>query len=171
IQPYASKRVPDVAEDSRRRLPAVGSVLTHELLAESLHRRGRLAVRRAVRSAIEELRQDLETGQPASADPLAIAQRSIERLETDQTSLREVINATGVILHTGLGRAPLARHAVAAVVLAGSGYCNLELELDEGKRGRRTARISELLQAVTGAEAATVVNNNAGATVLALRAL
>src|SRR5262249_45917445 len=101
----------------------------------------------------------------------SVAQRSIELLEGDRTALRKVLNATGVILHTGLGRAPLAPAAVAAVAEAGSGYCDLELDLEQGKRGRRSARIAGLLRDAIGAEAATVVNNNAGATVLALRAL
>ena len=82
-----------------------------------------------------------------------------------------VINATGILLHTGLGRAPLADEAVAAVVEVARGYCNLELDLESGTRGRRNAGIARLLCELTGAEAATAVNNNAGATVLALRAL
>ena len=85
--------------------------------------------------------------------------------------MRAVINATGVMLHTGLGRAPLAPEAVAAVAEVASGYCNLELDLDDGMRGRRASGIAGLLRELTGAEAATVVNNNAGATVLALRAM
>ena len=75
------------------------------------------------------------------------------------------------MLHTGLGRAPLAAEAIAAVAEVAAGYCNLELDLDDGARGRRTSGIAGLLRELTGAEAATVVNNNAGATVLALRAL
>ena len=86
-------------------------------------------------------------------------------------SLRPVINATGILLHTGLGRAPLAEEAVTAVTEVARGYCNLELDLEEGSRGRRTGGIARLLCDATGAEAATAVNNNAGATVLALKAL
>src|SRR5262249_44091891 len=85
--------------------------------------------------------------------------------------LRPVINATGILLHTGLGRAPLAREAIAAVAVSASGYCNLEIDLEEGTRGHRTTGVASLLRELTGAEAATAVNNTAGATVLALRAL
>ncbi len=82
-----------------------------------------------------------------------------------------MINATGVLLHTGLGRAPLALEAIEAVDSVARGYCSLELDLDDGDRGRRTAGIERLLCELTGAQAATAVNNNAGATVLALKAL
>jgi L-seryl-tRNA(Ser) seleniumtransferase len=152
-------------------LPPVSAVLEHELLAESVRERGRIAVRRAVRTALEELRRGIREGRDHPADTASVAQRSQEILESDRAALRPVINATGVLLHTGLGRAPLAREAVAAVAAVAAGYCNLEFDLEDGTRGRRTARIAELLREVTGAEAATVVNNNAGATVLALRAL
>ncbi len=82
-----------------------------------------------------------------------------------------MLNATGVLLHTGLGRAPLAEEAAAAAARAGQNYCNLELELHDGSRGKRTSGIARLVCELTGAEAATAVNNNAGAVVLALRAL
>ena len=110
-------------------------------------------------------------GGRSQADLTSVARRSREILEQERALLRPVINATGVLLHTGLGRAPLAAEAVAAVAEAASGYCNLELDLDDGTRGRRTSGIAGLLRELTGAEAATVVNNNAGATVMALRAL
>ncbi len=128
-------------------------------------------LRRAVRQAMEEIRRDLSEGKPIAVDPTRVAQRSREILEQERAVLRPVINATGVLLHTGLGRAPLAAEAVAAVAEASSGYCNLEWDLEDGTRGRRTAGIAGLLRDLTGAEAATVVNNNAGATVMALRAL
>ncbi len=90
---------------------------------------------------------------------------------TDRPVLRPVLNASGVLLHTGLGRAPLAAEAVEAVDQVARGYCNLEFDLERGERGRRTSGVSELLRRLTGAEQATVVNNNAAGTVLALRAL
>jgi L-seryl-tRNA(Ser) seleniumtransferase len=160
-----------VESDARRRLPAVSAVLEHELLVEAMHGRGRIAVRRAVRRALEELRRGLQEGIEVPADPASVARRSREILESERAMLRPVINATGVLLHTGLGRAPLAPEAVAAVEAVAAGYCNLELDLADGTRGRRTGGIAGLLRELTGAEAATVVNNNAGATVLALRAL
>jgi L-seryl-tRNA(Ser) seleniumtransferase len=113
----------------------------------------------------------LRRGSDGPPDAESLARRSREILESQRGGLRAVINATGVLLHTGLGRAPLANEAIAAVVAAARGYCNLELDLEAGTRGTRTATIARLLRELTGAQAATAVNNNAGATVLALRAL
>ncbi len=157
--------------DGRRRLPPVDAILNEGLLADALRVRGRVAVRRAVRTVMDELRSGLVEGTPVTLDVRGIAGRSLEVLERDRRSLRSVINATGILLHTGLGRAPLAREAIEAVSEVAAGYCNLEFELDDGARGRRTSGVAGLLRELTGAEAATVVNNNAGATVLALRAL
>ncbi len=157
--------------DGRRRLPPVDAILRESLLADALRVRGRLAVRSAVRTVVEDLRHALRDGEPAAVDSESVARRVIDILGRDRRSLRPVINATGVLLHTGLGRAPLAVEAIEAVVEVARGYCNLELDLDAGGRGKRTSGVADLLRELTGAEAATVVNNNAGATVLALRAL
>ena len=158
-------------DDVRRKLPPVSVVMANDLLVHPIRERGRVAVRGAVRQALEELRRSSSEGCPIAANPSSVAQRSREILDGERRLLRPVINATGVLLHTGLGRAPMAAEAVRAVAEAASGYCNLELDLDEGTRGRRTSAIAGLLRELTGAEAATVVNNNAGATVMALRAL
>ena len=104
-------------------------------------------------------------------DPLSLAGRSLQILQSEQGTIRPVINATGILLHTGLGRAPLAAEAIEAVAAVARGYCSLEFELETGARGRRTTGIERLICELTGAAAATAVNNNAGATVLALRAL
>ena len=85
--------------------------------------------------------------------------------------LRQVINATGVLLHTNLGRAPMAEAAAEAAALAAKGYLNLELDLETGKRSHRPDAIRPWLKRLLGCESATVVNNNAAATVIALRAL
>jgi L-seryl-tRNA(Ser) seleniumtransferase len=160
-----------VDRDALRRLPPVGAVLEHEFLVDAVGARGRSAVLRAVRAALEEARCALRDGMEPAADPASLARRSRAILEGEHTTLRPVINATGVLLHTGLGRAPLADEAVAAVALVARGYCNLEIDLERGTRGRRTAGVARLLRELTGAAAATAVNNNAGASVLALRAL
>jgi L-seryl-tRNA(Ser) seleniumtransferase len=160
-----------VDQDALRRLPPVKAVLEHDVLVEAVRERGRAAVLRAVRTALEQARWGLRQGIDLSGDAGSLARRSREILECERATLRPVLNATGILLHTGLGRAPLADEAVAAVALVARGYCNLELDLDDGTRGRRTSGISRLLCTLTGAEAATAVNNNAGAMVLALRAL
>ena len=160
-----------IAPTALRQLPPVNAVLEHDELAVVRQLRGREAVVRAVRAAIGEARLSLQNGQYAAVDALSLARRAREIVLNTRPLLRPVINATGILLHTGLGRAPLAAEAVEAVTAVARGYCNLEFDLEEGERGRRTSGIARLLRELTGAEAATVVNNNAGATVLALRAL
>lgn len=148
----------------------MNAVLDCSELAESLFL-GREAVVRAVRGALSEAREALRKGLPAPVDPRSLACRAVAILSSERPHLRRVLNASGILLHTGLGRAPLAEDAIAAVGEVARGYCNLEIDLATGERGRRTAGVAELLRRLTGAEAATVVNNNAGATILALRAL
>jgi L-seryl-tRNA(Ser) seleniumtransferase len=161
-----------VSDDSSfRRLPAVHAILAQPALADGLASRGHEAVVRAVRRAIDEGRNALGRGDVVALDIESLTRRARALLDDDRPGLRPAINATGILLHTGLGRAPLAAEAAEAVVRVVRGYCNLELDLDTGERGRRTTGVAELLKRLTGAEAATVVNNNAAATILALRAL
>jgi L-seryl-tRNA(Ser) seleniumtransferase len=160
-----------IDQEVLRRLPAVHAVLEHHELADARRVCSREAVVRAVRVAINEARALLRAGQEHPADVLTLARRAKEVLQSTRPHLVPVINASGIVLHTGLGRAPLADEAVEAVRGVARGYCNLEFELETGERGRRTGYIAELLRELTGAAAATVVNNNAGGTVLALRAL
>ncbi len=166
-----SKSDSQIAPAALRQLPPVNAVLEHEELASAWQLRGRDAVVRAVRAAIGEARLSLQHGLCTVVDVPSLARRAREIVQDARPLLRPVINATGILLHTGLGRAPLAEEAVAAVCAVARGYCNLEFELEEGERGCRTSGIARLLQELTGAEAATVVNNNAAATVLALRVL
>ena len=119
---------------------------------------------------------DADHTSTASSEPAGVAarleqaaQRRLERLAA--LSLRPVINATGVILHTNLGRAPLSAAAVQAIADAAAGFVNLEFDLDTGTRGRRDSHVEALLRHLTGADAAVVVNNNAAATLLLLAAL
>ena len=151
------------AEELLRGIPAV-----HELAA-SLDAPHRLAVA-AARRAIDEHREALLTGGDlAPADLVTRARQLLAELE--RPSLREVINATGVIIHTNLGRSPLAAAAREAVARASIGYSNLELDLASGERGTRQAHVEELLCELTGAEAAMVVNNGAAAVLLAAAGL
>jgi L-seryl-tRNA(Ser) seleniumtransferase len=125
----------------------------------------------AARQAIDEARADVIGGSdPAAQD--AIASRARELVaELNTPSLRRVLNATGVIVHTNLGRAPLAQSAQEAVAHLAQGYSNLELSLDTGSRGSRQAHVTELLCELTGAEDGLAVNNGAGAVLLAAGAL
>ena len=149
--------------DLLRQLPAV-----HELAA-TLDAPHTLAVS-AARRAIDEQRTALLDGE--SDGEIDLAGRARELLEQlEAPSLRHVINATGVIVHTNLGRAPLARSAQAALALAAKGYTNLELDLGRGERGSRHSHVEALLRELTGAEAAIVVNNGAAAVLLAVAAL
>jgi L-seryl-tRNA(Ser) seleniumtransferase len=122
----------------------------------------------AARAVIERAREEIRAG----ADPGDLAERLHAELRSAHApSLRRVLNATGVVVHTNLGRAPLAEEALAQVVAAARGYSNLELDLSSGTRGSRQDHVAALLRRLTGAEAALVVNNNAAALLLALAAL
>lgn len=154
-----------------RQLPAVNTILDGPVLAERRQSVGRDAALRAVRASLDEAREALRKGEQVAVDVASLARRAAEILDGERPHLRRVLNASGILLHTGLGRAPLAEDALAAIAEVARGYCNLETDLDTGERGRRTSGVAELLRRLTGAEAATVVNNNAGATILALRAL
>jgi L-seryl-tRNA(Ser) seleniumtransferase len=133
------------------------------------------AMVRAARDAIDALRARIRDGDvPAAQDcsETAVARAAAQRLEEiSAPRLRRVVNATGIVLHTNLGRARLADEAVEAMRLAASGACNLEYDVARGARGDRDSLVEEHLCALTGAEAATVVNNNAAGVVLALHSL
>lgn len=119
----------------------------------------------AARAALSRRREQLLAGASDAPDLLALARQALG------PSLRPVLNGTGVAIHTNLGRAPLAEVAIAAVERAARGYDNLELDLESGRRGARDAHVRELLCELTGAEDALVVNNGAGAALLAIAAL
>jgi len=122
----------------------------------------------AARAALERAREEIRAG----VDPGDLAARAVAELEASRRPrLRRVVNATGVLVHTNLGRAPLARAALERVVEVGGGYSNLEYDLGEGVRGSRQHHVAPLLRRLTGAEASLVVNNNAAAILLALAAL
>ena len=122
----------------------------------------------AARSALARAREEIKAG----ADPGDLVGRvELELAATREARLRRTINATGVIIHTNLGRAPLAQEALERVRAVAAGYSNLEYDLGEGGRGSRQDHVAPILRRLTGAEAALVVNNNAAAVLLALAAL
>ncbi|MGE0479927.1 MAG: L-seryl-tRNA(Sec) selenium transferase [Phycisphaerae bacterium] len=155
-----------------RSLPAVDELLRHPTVQPLLDEfpRGELVC--SIRAVLDRCRSEIRAGRAIDADPRRLA-LDVRRQLQDRArpSLRRVINATGIVLHTGLGRAPLAAEAVAALTELAGGYCNLELDLDTGERGDRYAHARDLLCELTGAADALVVNNNAAGVYLALHTL
>ena len=157
-----------------RDLPSVHDVLQspaiQALATDYAH--GQLVA--AIRHELTAVRDRLRRGESldGTVEVQAVAARVAQRLGRElRPKLRLVINATGIVLHTNLGRAPVAEEAAKAAYEAARGYLNLELVLETGKRSSRPLAVREWLCRLTGAESATAVNNNAAATVIALRAL
>jgi L-seryl-tRNA(Ser) seleniumtransferase len=157
-----------------RNLPSVNQLLEHPRLKEVVENVNHRVVVDGVRTFLDDLREQVSaaTEEVSIPTPQEMADRIADWLETEeQPALQPVINATGVILHTGLGRAPLADSAVKAVSAIAAGYASVEVDLRDGQRGQRIRAVERLLCELTGAEAAVVVNNNAAATMLTLSAL
>ncbi len=156
-----------------RAIPKMDELLMHPLLQKAVGEAGQMAVTRAARGVLDELREGiLERGLAGVPGLCQLAENTLERLhEQQRPHLRKILNATGVILHTNLGRAPLAPSAVEAVMAAAEGYTNLEYDVETGERGSRYSHVAGLLKELTGAEDAMAVNNNAGAVLLLLSAL
>jgi L-seryl-tRNA(Ser) seleniumtransferase len=157
-----------------RQLPAIDRLLNTSPLKELAAGHAHAQLRVAAQQAVDELRRRLlaDEGSLPDLSPEAAARLAAEYLRALETpSLRRVLNLTGTVLHTNLGRAPLAGSALQAVVEVAGGYSTLEYDLAEGKRGERHVHVEELLCRLTGSEAALAVNNNAGAVLLALSAL
>src|SRR3954470_20067760 len=149
---------------SLRSLPSVDRVLSEGRLGGVPHA---LAVE-AVRVVLDRAREDVRAGR----DPGDLVEATLAELAaSNRPSLRRVLNATGVLIHTNLGRAPLGQAALDRVVEVGGSYSNLEYDLEAGAPGSRQDHLTSLLQRITGAEASLVVNNNAAAVMLALAAL
>ncbi len=150
-------------------MPAVGTLLAMPDVQGLAERAPRALVTDAVRAAVERARQDPGAAPADNGAWVAMIRDELARRE--QSSLRPVFNATGVVLHTNLGRAPLARVAVDAIVRTAAGATNLEYDVEQGQRGSRYVHCASLLCELTGAEDALVVNNGAAALVLALNTL
>jgi len=154
---------------SPRDLPSIDALLRAS--AALVNRYGHAQVTEALRRAVEEARGAALEGAPVPPEAELVARAAETLAREARPTLRPVINATGVILHTNLGRAPLSDEALAALAGVGGGYSTLEYALEEGTRGKRDQHIERILTAVTGAEAGMVVNNNAAGVLLALTAL
>ncbi|HEX9917733.1 MAG TPA: L-seryl-tRNA(Sec) selenium transferase, partial [Pyrinomonadaceae bacterium] len=169
-----------------RALPSIDALLRTREARALGERTGLPRLTALARSITDELREELQQGRAAAptgtpganglfsreallAEAVSRLERAVARAEAN--GLRRVVNATGVILHTNLGRAPLSAAARRAVAEEAAGYCTLEYDLETGARGRRGARAEELLAELTGAEAALVVNNCAAAALLVLSTL
>lgn len=150
-------------------LPKVDVVLQEQVLDPW---KGSPQATEMVRTILQEVRNDPENQLPALNNPKAVAEFAANRLKKQfAPQLRRVINGTGIVIHTNLGRSPLSDAAIDAVVQAARSYSTLEYDLEKGRRGSRHFLVREMLLALTGAEDALVANNNASALLLALTAL
>jgi L-seryl-tRNA(Ser) seleniumtransferase len=156
--------------DARRRVPPVDALLRSAPGRRAAERFGRDVVKGAIRAVVEEVRAAAARGTEPPEEEIILA-RAVNLAARMALGISPVINATGVVLHTNLGRAPLPEGAARAAARVARSYSDLEVDRETGKRGRRTTRAEFLLTAITGAEDALVVNNNAAALLLALAAL
>lgn len=161
---------------SLRAIPSVDQLLRHQAVAPFERSVGMRRLRAIVREVTEELRREIHSQHPSRTTKHDLVNLAVERIQglcgRDALSgVRRVINATGVILHTNLGRAPLSAAARRAVAEEAAGYCTLEYDSATGSRGKRGGRVEELLSQLTEAESALVVNNCASAALLILTVL
>ena len=154
--------------DLLSRLPSVDKLLSHPSAGTLVSSFGHALTVDALRAALDDARQRIRAGESAPETDALVESASARLEEWVTPRPRPVINATGVIIHTNLGRAPLSDEAVAAMEAAAAGYSDLEYDLSTGERGQRMAAVEDLVCRLTGAESALVVNNNAGAVLLAL---
>src|SRR6266513_1045703 len=161
----------NVDKEQLRLLPSVDELLHSASGQHLVQRYSRSMTLQAVRASISQARTQIRQGAscPSSDEILTVAEHFLD--ESQRPNLQPVINATGVIINTNLGRSPLSQEALQAVQWVAGGYTNLEYELEAGERGSRHSHVSTLLCELTGAEAALVTNNNAAAVLLALSTL
>lgn len=161
----------DISEKLRK-LPSVDGIISSPHLATLIERHSRERVVNTLRNILESYRQSIMKGKDVTVSDEAIAEDvSAVILDEDAPSIRRVINATGTVIHTNLGRSVLPEVVVEAIKTAATSPVNLEYDLEKGKRGDRDSHLEKLICRLTGAEAATVVNNNAGAVLLVLNTL
>jgi L-seryl-tRNA(Ser) seleniumtransferase len=163
-------------QERLRRIPSVENLLQLEGIQEALSRHPRKLILASIRHVLEQKRklllEDPELAQTLSLDPPHLLQRVLEHLQKISAyTLQNVINATGIIVHTNLGRSLIAEEAVERLQLICRGYNNLEYDLEQGQRGSRYVHAESILCELTDAEAALVVNNNASAVLLTLNTL
>jgi L-seryl-tRNA(Ser) seleniumtransferase len=158
-------------EEDLRKLPSVDEVVRDKRLKDFISRYSHEQAVTLIREVIEEARQRILAGVSGEEMKDLVPQVLARAGSWERRALKAVINATGVILHTNLCRAPLSREALKAMADAASGYCNLEYDLEEGERGPRAPQIESLLCTLTGAESSLIVNNNAAAVLLCLAAV
>ncbi len=163
--------MPDSKQDLLRALPSVTELLKSEPARAWLQQHPQPLVTECLRRSLAAHRQRILDGAEAPAVEAILAQAEKFLLATIAPQVREAINATGIILHTGLGRAVLPGEVIDSIIPELKGYCTLAVDRESGERVERDELIEPLLTELTGAEAATVVNNNAAATMLVLAAL
>ncbi|RXF74976.1 L-seryl-tRNA(Sec) selenium transferase [Hansschlegelia zhihuaiae] len=162
----------EIPPETRAPLPAVDRVLATDAAQLAIERYGRAATVAGVRASLDEVRPAWRAGAAVDVSPERIAAAASMRLEGEsRPSQRRVLNLTGTVLHTNLGRALIAEEAIAAVVAAMRSPTALEFDLSDGRRGERDDHVRGLLRELTGAEDAVIVNNNAAAVLLTLNSL
>lgn len=165
-------------QERLRAIPAINEILEMEELVQRVSRYGRGQTLKNLRVVLEKIKKEIINKLEAGHSPFTeedIRKYIVEGLDAELKTaqlkeLRKVINASGIVLHTNLGRAPLPDKAVKKLLEVSEGYCNLEYDLEKGRRGARQDQVEELIKEITGAQAAMVVNNNAAAVLLCLQA-
>lgn len=172
--PESAAKMEKESAQRLREIPSVDELLNLSGLVAMAEKAGRGLVTQVARTVLAELRAQVKSGATSAAESqiAAVERRVISAVQAAlEPSLRRVINATGVILHTNLGRAPISRDAVAQMAETATHYSNLEYDIESGERGKRDVHTARLLAEQVGAEAAIVVNNNAAAVFLVLNTL
>lgn len=158
--------------DPRRNIPSLDVLLGNQKIRDLIDVYGREVVLKHLKLAVDSTRDHIgETKEPSDPTTLILMKCESSLRHLFSPSLKRVINATGVLLHTNMGRAPLGESALAEIVSVCASYSSLEMDLNTGERSDRHSHVEQLLIEMTGCEAACVMNNNAGATLLVLRAL